>query len=158
MDRIYTKEHNTLKSDSNVLTKTDGNVTESLVGNYTTHYVYKPDVLVTLNFAENGSITSKESGESRIARRYGHLKKLIQWVMDADDATFKRDFEKHFFLKGTIDYFLVVFVLLMADNLGKNCMWNTWGPISQAKYRENPEKYSYTDEEIEKYDNYIWVP
>lgn len=158
IDGIYTKENNTLKSNRNVLTKTDGNVTESLVGNYTTHYVYKPDVLVTLNFAEDGSITSKESGESRIARRYGHLKKLIQWVMDADDATFKRDFEKHFFLKGTIDYFLVVFVLLMADNLGKNCMWNTWGPISQAKYRENPEKYSYTDEEIEKYDNYIWVP
>ena len=157
---IYTKntELNQLKGSKMTLTKVNSDLASTLVGDYTTHYDYKPDVLVNLTFSGDGTIISEESADSRIARRYGHLKKLIRWVMDADDETFKKDFEKHFFLSGTIDYFLVVFVLLMADNLGKNCMWNTWGPVSRAKYRENPDKYMYSEEELEKYDNYIWVP
>ena len=157
---IYTKdtENNCLKSNRNKLIRTDGNISDGLSGNYTTSYYYDPESLVYLTFSSDGTITSQESADSRIARRYSHLKKLIRWVMEADDETFKKDFEKHFYLKGTIDYFLVVFVLLMADNLGKNCMWNTWGPISRLKYNTDPQKYTYTDEEIDKYDNYVWVP
>lgn len=159
IDGIYTIDNdtNTLKSNRMTLTRTSGNISDGLDGEYTTGYYYKPTDLVYLTFS-NGTITTKESPASRIARRYGHLKKLIRWVKESDDETFKRDFEKHFFLKGTIDYFLVVFVLLMADNLGKNCMWNTWGPISRSRYNANPSKYTYTDDEIDKYDNYIWVP
>lgn len=102
--------------------------------------------------------TLKETGSQIKKRNYRHLQKLIEWVMDADDETFHRDFEKHFNLSAVTDYYLTVLVCGMVDNLGKNMMLDTYGPVSTVKYDENPEKYTYTEEELAKYDNYIWYP
>lgn len=54
------------------------------------------------------------------------LKKLVEWVSDADDKTFRNEFNQHLDLKFCIDYFLQVLTFGMVDSFGKNCMWNTW--------------------------------
>lgn len=60
---------------------------------------------------------------------YGYLtklKRLVDWVSDADDATFKKDFELYFNKEYTLKYYLFVLTFGMVDNLGKNMMINTW--------------------------------
>lgn len=163
---VYTKTSpNKLVGSRLTLVKDTDDIDTSIIGNYTTDYDFKYDnkiQQVTLAIQETTSgaytITSTESAESRIARRYGHLKKFIKWVKDSDVETFKKDFQKHANLSAVLDYFLTVFVMLMADNLGKNCMWNTWGPVSVAKKTANPDKYVYTKQELYDYDDYIWYP
>lgn len=89
-----------------------------------------------------------------------HLKRLISWVMDADDTTFYDDFEKHFNLSSVIDYFIFVFTIGMVDNLGKNMMIDTYGPAAKGRTfsigKNKDNVITYTDEEVAKYDNYCW--
>ena len=54
------------------------------------------------------------------------LKYLIDWVDNCSDEEFVRDFEQHFHKDYTLRYFLLVMVCGMVDNLGKNCMLDTW--------------------------------
>jgi len=166
----YTRQApNKLVGPKHTLVKTQDNVMSTVLGEYTTDYDFKYDGItqqVKLTFSENTSgevvISTVESAESRVARRYGHLKKFIKWVMackaDPTGAKFKNEFEKHCNLSATIDYFLTVFVMLMVDNFGKNVMWDTYGPISNSKKLANPDKYTYTKQELYDYDDYIWYP
>lgn len=54
------------------------------------------------------------------------LRELIEWVRDADEYRFKDEIVDHLSLPHCIDYYLLVVVLGMVDNLGKNMMLNTW--------------------------------
>lgn len=60
---------------------------------------------------------------------YGYLnelKRVVDWVSDASNETFKKDFEKYFNKEYTLKYYLFVLTFAMVDNLGKNMMLNTW--------------------------------
>lgn len=65
----------------------------------------------------------------KVGDDYGYLTKLkrvVDWVSDADDETFRREFEQYFNKEYTLKYYLMVVTLGMVDNLGKNMMLNTW--------------------------------
>jgi hypothetical protein len=177
------------RSDGGTFISSDGTV--NIEGVYSSEYAFKGTakdsdgnytdsgiLTLTISLETNSDgttydkVVSNESNQLRIDRRYSHLKKLIRWVNDTTDtATFKKEFTKHFDLDAVLDYYCVVLTLLMADNLGKNVMWNTWGPKAKVK-RDivstnntvvttgyvNPEGYEYTADEMRKYDNYIWYP
>ena len=60
---------------------------------------------------------------------YGYLdqlKRVVDWVSDADDTKFKAEFEQYFNKEYTLKYYLFVLTFAMVDNLGKNMMLNTW--------------------------------
>ena len=64
-----------------------------------------------------------------ISEDYGYLstlKRVIDWVSDADDETFKAEFENYFNKEYTLKYYLLVLAFGMVDNLGKNLILNTW--------------------------------
>ena len=54
------------------------------------------------------------------------LKRLIDWVDFSTDEEFVRDFEQYFHKQYTFRYYLLVIVLGMIDNLGKNMMLDTF--------------------------------
>ena len=54
------------------------------------------------------------------------LLRLINWVKDADDETFKAEFDQYWNFEYTCKYFLSTFTFGMVDNLGKNMMITTW--------------------------------
>ena len=54
------------------------------------------------------------------------LLRVLNWTMDADDETFKREFDQYWNFEYTCKYFLSTFVFGMVDNLGKNMMITTW--------------------------------
>lgn len=89
-----------------------------------------------------------------------HLKRVIDWVRDSSDDEFYNDFEKHFNLSSVLDYYLMVLTLGMVDSLGKNLMFDTYGPgaVNRTYTHGNKigEVITYTDEEKAKYDNYVW--
>lgn len=67
--------------------------------------------------------------EDDVGKEYGYLDKLkrvIDWVSDADDETFRREFDEYFDREYTFRYYLLVMAFGMVDNLGKNMMLNTW--------------------------------
>jgi hypothetical protein len=78
-------------------------------------------------------------------------------------------------MKAVMNYYCTVLTLLLADNLGKNVMWNTWGPkkrtqkaVTSTQVVDGVSKEvttyqyydtdKYTSDEIDKYDDYIWYP
>ena len=89
-----------------------------------------------------------------------HLKRVIDWVRDSSDEEFYNDFEKHFNLSSVLDYYLMVLTLGMVDSLGKNLMFDTYGPGAVGrKYTHGSHignDITYTAEEKAKYDNYVW--
>jgi hypothetical protein len=54
------------------------------------------------------------------------LVRLVEWVMNADDETFKAEFDQYWNFEYTCKYFLSTFTFGMVDNLGKNLMITTW--------------------------------
>lgn len=54
------------------------------------------------------------------------LKRVVDWVSDADDEKFRTEFEDYFNKEYTFKYYLFVLAMGMVDNLGKNMMLNTW--------------------------------
>ena len=56
----------------------------------------------------------------------GGLKALIDWVDNSTDEQFVSEFEEHFHKDYTLRYFLLVMVLGMVDNLGKNMMLDSY--------------------------------
>lgn len=178
--------NNQLVGSKFTLVKSSGSMADDMNGEYSTNYFFRQSDKLTLTFTglkaagSSGVAASNENQQLRIDRRYSHIKKLINWVINAPlyeetesnpeyiaenpsytistkAGSFKADFKKHFDLDSMLDYFNVVFTVLMADNLGKNVMWNTWGPISTAKAAASSDNYySYSSQEIRDYDNYIW--
>lgn len=54
------------------------------------------------------------------------LERLITWTMNADDETFKAEFDQYWNFEYVCKYFLATFTFGMVDNLGKNLMITTW--------------------------------
>ena len=53
------------------------------------------------------------------------LKRLIDWVDNCTDEEFVNDFDNYFHRDYTLRYYILVIVLAMVDNLGKNMMLDT---------------------------------
>lgn len=49
---------------------------------------------------------------------YDEIKRVVEWVNDADDETFKKEFSQYFDKEYTIRYFIQVMTFTMVDNLG----------------------------------------
>lgn len=54
------------------------------------------------------------------------LVRLIEWVKNTDDETFKAEFDQYWNFDYVCKYFLAVFTFGMVDNMGKNMMITTW--------------------------------
>ena len=108
----------------------------------------------------NGYFLIHETTEQVYMNGRWHLQKLIQWVNNATDEEFYNDFEKHFNLSSILDYFTYVFTIGMVDNLGKNMIIDTYGPAAVGRTfsigRNKDKVITYTQEEIDTYDNFVW--
>jgi hypothetical protein len=62
----------------------------------------------------------------QITEKYNVLKRLVTWVKNADETTFKNELEQYFNKEYLLKYFLQVHLFGMVDNLGKNMMLTTW--------------------------------
>lgn len=67
-----------------------------------------------------------EDDPALVAEGRAALKRLVNWVSDADDETFRNEFDQYLDLKYCIDYYIQVLTFGMVDSFGKNCMLNTW--------------------------------
>lgn len=82
---------------------------------------------------EEGSVTMKEGSATVLTEgMHTELQDLISWVKNADDDEFFKELKDHFSVPHLIDYYLIAYVLGMADNLGKNMVLSTWGPEKAA--------------------------
>ena len=57
---------------------------------------------------------------------FEEIKRLVEWVNDADDILFKEQIEEYFNLEYLLRYYLVVMMFGAVDNLGKNAKITTW--------------------------------
>lgn len=64
--------------------------------------------------------------EPGISERYSLLKRIVSWVKNSTEETFKAELEQYFNKEYLIKYFLLAHWLGMVDNLGKNMMLCTW--------------------------------
>ena len=74
-----------------------------------------------LRYPDEDDCTSEQ-----ITEKYNVLKRLVTWVKNADETTFKNELEQHFNKEYLLKYFLQVHLFGMVDNLGKNMMLTTW--------------------------------
>ena len=83
---------------------------------------------------------------------YG-LKSLIDWVDNSTDEQFVAEFEEHFHKDYTLRYFLLVMVLGMVDNLGKNMMLDSYdGKIWMPRFYDCDTICSYDNSGAIKFD------
>ena len=64
--------------------------------------------------------------EEQINDKYNKLKRLVTWVKNSNSETFKNELDQYFNKEYLLKYFLLVHLLGMVDNLGKNMMLTTW--------------------------------
>lgn len=64
--------------------------------------------------------------EEEITEKYNTIKRLVTWVKNADEETFKNELDQYFNKEYLLKYFLQVHTFGMVDNLGKNMMLTTW--------------------------------
>lgn len=57
---------------------------------------------------------------------FDEIKRLVDWVNDADDELFKEQIHEYFNLEYLLRYYLVVMIFGLVDNLGKNMKLTTW--------------------------------
>ena len=74
-----------------------------------------------LRYPDEDDCTSEQ-----ITKKYNVLKRLVTWVKNADETTFKNELEQYFNKEYLLKYFLQVHLFGMVDNLGKNMMLTTW--------------------------------
>ena len=83
----------------------------------------------------------------------GGLKALIDWVDNSTDEQFVAEFEEHFHKDYTLRYFLLVMVLGMVDNLGKNMMLDSYdGKIWMPRFYDCDTICSYDNSGAIKFD------
>ena len=83
----------------------------------------------------------------------GGLKTLIDWVDNSTDEQFVAEFEEHFHKDYTLRYFLLVMVLGMVDNLGKNMMLDSYdGKIWMPRFYDCDTICSYDNSGAIKFD------
>ena len=108
---------------------------------------YPDDKEVGKNYGYLGmTVNGTFSGE------YG-LKRVIDWVGNADEEEFVTNFEKYFNKEYTFRYYLLVIVLGMVDNLGKNMMFDSWdGKIWYPRFYDMDTICSYDNSGQIKFD------
>ena len=74
-----------------------------------------------LRYPDEDDCTSEQ-----ITEKYNVLKRLVTWVKNADETTFKNELEQYINKEYLLKYFLQVHLFGMVDNLGKNMMLTTW--------------------------------
>ena len=95
---------------------------------------------------------SFDTGETCFDTTYG-LKTLIDWVDNSTDEQFVAEFEEHFHKDYTLRYFLLVMVLGMVDNLGKNMMLDSYdGKIWMPRFYDCDTICSYDNSGAIKFD------
>ncbi|MDD3124010.1 MAG: CotH kinase family protein, partial [Candidatus Izemoplasmatales bacterium] len=72
-------------------------------------------------YPDEDDITSDELGAY-----YEKLKRVVSWVKNSDETTFKAELEQYFNKEYLIKYFLQAHMFGMVDNLGKNMFLRTW--------------------------------
>ena len=78
---------------------------------------------------------------------------LIDWVDNSTDEQFVAEFEEHFHKDYTLRYFLLVMVLGMVDNLGKNMMLDSYdGKIWMPRFYDCDTVCSYDNSGAIKFD------
>ena len=93
-----------------------------------------------------------ETDETYFDTTYG-LKSLIDWVDNSTDEQFVAEFEEHFHKDYTLRYFLLVMVLGMVDNLGKNMMLDSYdGKIWMPRFYDCDTICSYDNSGAIKFD------
>ena len=74
-----------------------------------------------LNYPDPDDITTEQQDSY-----YNSLKRVVTWVKNSTEETFKAELEQYFNKEYLIKYFLQVHLLGMIDNFGKNMMLVTW--------------------------------
>ena len=93
-----------------------------------------------------------ENGEKTFDRSYG-LASLIDWVDNSSDEEFVSEFEEHFHKDYTLRYYLLVIILGMVDNLGKNMMLDSYdGKIWMPRFYDCDTICSYDNSGAIKFD------
>ena len=83
----------------------------------------------------------------------GGLKALIDWVDNSTDEQFVSEFEEHFHKDYTLRYYLLVIILGMVDNLGKNMMLDSYdGKIWMPRFYDCDTICSYDNSGAIKFD------
>lgn len=67
-----------------------------------------------------------DCSEEEVTAKYANLKRLVTWVKNSTETTFKAEVEQYFNKEYLLKYFLQVHLFGMVDNLGKNMMLTTW--------------------------------
>lgn len=62
----------------------------------------------------------------QIDAAYATLKRIVTWVKNSTEETFRAEVEQYFSLEYLLKYYLQVHLFGMVDNLGKNMMLTTW--------------------------------
>ena len=68
----------------------------------------------------------EDISETQVDGYYVKLKRVITWVKNCTEETFKDELEQYFDKEYLLKYFLQAHVFSMVDNLGKNMMFNSW--------------------------------
>ncbi|WP_243259645.1 BspA family leucine-rich repeat surface protein [Eubacterium sp. 1001713B170207_170306_E7] len=74
-----------------------------------------------LNYPDPDDLTQEQ-----IDTRYAGLKRMVTWVKNCTEATFRAELEQYFNKDFLLKYYLQVHLFGMVDNLGKNMMLTTW--------------------------------
>ena len=81
------------------------------------------------------------------------LKALVDWVDNSTDEEFVSEFEEHFHKDYTLRYYLLVIILGMVDNLGKNMMLDSYdGKLWMPRFYDCDTICSYDNSGAIKFD------
>lgn len=81
------------------------------------------------------------------------LKRIVDFVDNSTDEEFVNNFEEYFLKDYTLRYYILVIVLGMVDNLGKNCMWDSYdGKIFMPRFYDCDTICSYDNSGAIKFD------
>lgn len=82
-----------------------------------------------LRFPDADIFLTKENKMNKLYyKEYDKLISLVEWVDSVDpNFNFKEEFSEHFDTNTVLNYYLMLMVVGLIDNFGKNLMIDTWG-------------------------------
>jgi hypothetical protein len=82
-----------------------------------------------LSIREDFEVTYPDEDDltaDQLTEKYATLKRMVSWVKNSDETTFKAELDQYFNREYLMKYFLQAHLFGMVDNLGKNMMLCTW--------------------------------
>lgn len=82
-----------------------------------------------LSIREDFEVTYPDEDDltaDQLTEKYATLKRMVSWVKNSDETTFKAELDQYFNKEYLMKYFLQAHLFGMVDNLGKNMMLCTW--------------------------------